>query len=237
MFAVIQVFRDVALLSRVRAEIKGAITATEPNIQFDLDKLLQSPLLLSIYCETLRLNVDAYVMRYTDRADLHIENWTFPKESVVLTATTPAHTDETFWNTGPAGAHRVDQFWAERFLVYPGDSQSGPVKASNTTIANDEVALRCRDETVAYQSGKPVFSTAGTAGHYLPFGGGERICPGRHLAKRGIIATCALMVTMFDIDIRATEADIRPDPAYSGFGSQRPAKPVPFRIRKRDSGS
>ncbi|KAI4234769.1 MAG: hypothetical protein L6R40_006648 [Gallowayella cf. fulva] len=236
MFATAHIFSDPSLLSNIRTELKGAIVADEPELRFDLTKLLQLPLLRSVYCETLRLNVDAYIMRYTDRADLHIGEWTFPKDSVVLTTTGPPHTDETVWNSGRSAEHPIEQFWAERFLVYPGDVYSGPIKATRVPGTTSKHLSGCNKEAVAHQPGKARFSTAGTAGHWIPYGGGERICPGRHLAKRGILTTCALMVTMFDIEIRAPKTALRADPAYSGFGSQRPAKEVPFRIRRRQNG-
>ena len=50
------------------------------------------------------------------------------------------------------------------------------------------------------KSGKPVFSTANTAGTFFPFGGGAQICPGRVFAKREVFAAVAAFLLEFDVD-------------------------------------
>ncbi|KAL8994872.1 MAG: hypothetical protein Q9169_005270 [Polycauliona sp. 2 TL-2023] len=239
MWGTLHIFRNPDLLRRVRTEIAQVVnghpvTSVE---QLNVEKLMQTPLLQSIYCETLRLNVDVYVLRYPDHEDLRIGEWVFPKESVVLASTRVAHTDETVWNTGSSGEYPLDEFWADRFLVHPSHGRSGPIKGGRPSKATPAPSSECvSDRTAATAaSAAPRFSMEGTAGHWFPFGGGDRICPGRHFAKRGFMAACALMVTMFDIEICATDTDLIFDPAYCGLGSQRPAKPVAFKIRRRRS--
>ena len=50
------------------------------------------------------------------------------------------------------------------------------------------------------KSGKPVFSTANTAGTFFPFGGGAQICPGRVFAKQEVFAAVAAFLLEFDVD-------------------------------------
>lgn len=250
-----ETFRDPSLLHRVRSELKSTFDAAAiSRVEFDVDKLLKSPLLQSIYSETLRLRIQMYIMRYTDRNELRLHQWIFPKNSVVLVSTTTAQTDKEFWNTGKENNHPVDKFWADRFLVYPNDSYSGPCSrkaAAAQNSANNEKQWKSSSNlaSVATESeplgattpaidNQPQFSLSGTNGHFIPYGGGPRICPGRHFAKRGIISACAIMATMFDVEILlpldgVDGKEFRMNSSFHGLGGQPPAGKVPFRIRKR----
>lgn len=241
MWATLEIFRDPALLSEVRSLLKSSFDATAfSEIRFDVEKLLKLPLLQSIYSETLRLRVQAYMMRYTDREDLQINEWLFPKQNVILISTVPAHTDKTFWNTGRDNAHPVDDFWAHRFLVYPHDPSSGPCKNTPAVASPKAQPITSRAPTEASSppltSPAPKFSMSGTAGHWIPYGGGPRVCPGRHFANRGIVTACAIMVSMFDVEILADEKALGMNEAFYGLGGQRPIGKVPFRIRRRVEG-
>jgi cytochrome P450 len=81
--------------------------------------------------------------------------------------------------------------------------------------------------------GEARFVTSGMANFYIPFGVGERICPGQFLAKRLIMAFCAEIVFHYDIEILSMEKKVKMDPNYFGLGTERPARKIPFRIRKR----
>ena len=151
---------------------------------------------------------------------MKINEWILPKGEIVLIATTPAHMDEKIWNTGRANAYPLNRFWAERFLVYPGDPTSGPTKVSYQR--NFEVR----------KGEEPRFSLDDLGGSWIPYGGGFRACPGRHFAKREILMTLAIMVTLFDIDVDGSKA-LQTDPRANGLGAQRPKNKIPFRIRKR----
>ena len=228
-----ETFRDPTLLSRVRSVLKASFNATEIyNVQFDIDKLLKAPLLQSIYSETLRLRIQMYIMRYTDRDELRLNQWLFPKKSIVLVSTVPAQMDESVWNTGTDGAHPVNRFWADRFLVYPGDPGSGPCNKVAARLTLETSSPQTAAPSVAKPEA-PKFSLSGTAGHFIPYGGGPRICPGRHFAKRGIVSACAIMAAMYDIEILADEKALEMDPAFHGLEGQHPIGKVPFRIRRR----
>ncbi|KAL8732665.1 MAG: hypothetical protein Q9166_002641 [cf. Caloplaca sp. 2 TL-2023] len=186
----------------------GAIWA---ELRFDIDKLTKNDLLQSIYAEALRLRIAAFIMRSPEREDMKINEWVFPKDEIALVATTPAHMDETVWNTGHMNEHPTNTFWAERFLVCPGDPTSGPRK----NLTGDQKVSEKK------QSGRPYFSLDGLAGSWIPYGGGFRACPSRTFAKREILMTLAVMVTLFDIEVDGSKAQ-QTDPRQSGLGAQRP---------------
>ena len=153
---------------------------------------------------------------------MRVNEWMLPKGEIVLIATTPAHMDKEVWNTGKASEYPLNRFWADRFLVYPGDPESGPRRRSYTEASKD------------LERGEPHFSLDDLGGSWIPYGGGFRACPGRHFAKREILMTLAIMVTLFDIDVDGSKA-LQTDPRANGLGAQRPKNQIPFRIRKRET--
>lgn len=229
MWSILEIFKDPVLLARVRSELNATFdSAALSDVAFDSDKLRELPLLHSVYAEVLRLRIWAYVPRYTARADLEINGWRFPKNSFILASTVPAHQDPTFWNTRD-GAHPVHKFWADRFLAYPNDPQSGPQRKTGPTPRKP---VRDASESTT-GAGPSRFTTLGTTGSWFPYGGGPRVCPGRFFAKRAIITASAIMATMFDIEILADEKALGMDLRYYGLGGQHPVGEVPFKIRRR----
>ncbi|KAH6653321.1 cytochrome P450 [Truncatella angustata] len=80
----------------------------------------------------------------------------------------------------------------------------------------------------------PEFSTEGLAGLWIPFGGGERMCPGRHLAKLEMILTYAYLFSKYDIELGSVGAkDVQCDMKFAPFGALPPNRKVPFRIRRK----
>jgi cytochrome P450 len=129
--------------------------------------------------------------------------------------------DETVWNQGtPQDAHSVEEFWPERFIVYPDAPHSGPVLKYT--------------ERQAEKVESPKFTLDGTAGSWLPYGGGARMCPGRHYAKAEMIMMTAMFLTAFDIEL-LTDKDscIQHDLNYFMFGVMHPLGKIPARIRRR----
>lgn len=224
---ILEVFRRPLLLLRVRSEVESClIQSSTAEIAFDITKLCNNPLLQSIYAETLRLRVWHFAIRSPDRGDLTVGDWLFPKNKLIAISSYTAHMDKTTWNTGSdEDPHPIEDFWADRFLIYPGDSTSGPLKTSS--MPPDE---RQKSES---QDG-PRFSTEGLAGIWIPYGGGQRICPGRHFAKQEIIVTCAMMSIMFDVELDAPGGSIpESDMRGFGFGAMKPKGRAPCRIRRR----
>ncbi|KAI1825086.1 cytochrome P450 [Xylaria intraflava] len=216
-WAIFDIYRDPELLASVRAEVDGcAVKDADGRIRFDIDQLLRLPVLQAVYAETLRLRMHFYIIRMSDRVDLNIQDWIIPRKKVVAIMTTVAHMDTKAWSTGVNGEHPVDQFWVGRFLTYP--EKSGGVPGG--------------------QASSPTFSTKGLEGSWIPYGGGPRQCPGRHFAKRQILLTIALMVSLFDCEILGDGKDVQGDFTLNGFGGgvSHPAGKVPMRIRRRVDG-
>ena len=248
-WANLEIFRDSALLSQIRHDLPSSLDSpAQSSFHFNIDKLVRQPLLQSVYAETLRLRVHVYMTRCPERKSLEINGWTFPKDKVVLVSSTPAHLDESAWNCGRNGSKPLHQFWAERFLIYPNDPHSGPqrripprdpptprppeAKAQANASANPK-PINETEEANDHHHPAPEFSLRGMSGSWIPYGGGPRACPGRHFAKREIMTTCALMASMFDVEILADDEALEMNAADYGLGTLRPVGKVPFRIRRR----
>ncbi|CAN8104712.1 unnamed protein product [Discula destructiva] len=208
-WAIFNLYRDPELLAKVRTEVDAcALKDANGHVRFDIDQLLHLPVLQAVYAETLRLRMHFYIIRMPDRVDVKIQDWVIPKGKVIVTSTTVAHMNADVWRTGVNNEHPVDQFWVGRFLEYaPGASAS------------------------------PKFSTKGLEGSWIPYGGGPRQCPGRHFAKRQILLTIALWVSLCDCEISAVGKDVKEDFTVNGFGSgmSHPAGKVPMRMRRRET--
>ena len=220
------VFRDNDVLTRVRADVEEALgPSVGTGDGIDVERLKCRPLLQSVYAESLRLNSTIYCSRYTGDQEVQVNEWTFPKNSILLIPTHSAHQDDTIWNT-KHGQFPLDKFWADRFLVYPGDLSSGPGLKSYAMTRLQYSSADCVS---------PVFTTEGVGGSYFPYGSGARVCPGRFFAKDVMLVALALMVQSYDLEFITKSDDWRPrlDPMYHGFGGQFPLDKLPFRIRKR----
>lgn len=85
----------------------------------------------------------------------------------------------------------------------------------------------------ADQGVEPVFSLEGVAGCWLPFGGGQRMCPGRHFAKSEMLGTFAMLLSDYDLELSGDMDGIRPDMRWYPTGTLPPMGKVPFRIRRK----
>jgi cytochrome P450 len=161
-----------------------------------------------------------YIIRMSETVDINIRDWVIPRRKVIVTPTTVAHMDSKAWSTGLVNEHPVDQFWVGRFLKYPSESPPGNTQPREPASS-------------------PTFSTKELEGSWIPYGGGPRQCPGRHFAKRQILLTTALIVSLFDCEILKDGKDMQEEFTLKGFGSgvSHPAGKVPMRMRRRDRGS
>ncbi|PHH89635.1 hypothetical protein CDD83_5619 [Cordyceps sp. RAO-2017] len=66
----------------------------------DLRALSSSPLLSSIYAETLRLHVKSFTVVSSPVEDITLGKNMLPKYCIGLVNSHISHTDEQFWNTG-----------------------------------------------------------------------------------------------------------------------------------------
>lgn len=170
--ATLHIIKEPGLLERVRDEVNTTI-GQRPVGFADVKDLAQSPLLLSIYAETLRLYVKVFFFCTSPQVDLDLGKWRLPRGKIGVLNTEINHMDEGFWNT-KNGLHPATEFWAERFLVDPLDPSSGPIKPECRERGS---SVKVRDE--ARGAKKPFFSMEGLEGAWLPYGGR---CPSLYLS-------------------------------------------------------
>ncbi|KAJ5715984.1 uncharacterized protein N7483_013165 [Penicillium malachiteum] len=209
-WTVIEIFQDPSLIERVRDEVKPCENGDSETI-FDIDKLLQSPLL---HASTKEIQPE-----HTGLAH--------PHGKTLLMSSTPAHMDTEAWNTGVNNEHPLDSFWAERFIKVANDEQSGPKKCTRQTASTSA------DSKCSHDTSNSIFAIDDVEGSWIPYGGGPRMCPGRHFAKREIILTMAMMVTMFDCDVLKNVRSLKMDMRGFGFGTLNAVGKVPVRMRRR----
>ncbi|POS69548.1 hypothetical protein DHEL01_v212058 [Diaporthe helianthi] len=118
----------------------------------------------------------------------------------------------------------LEEFDAERFLVEPDwncpgvSSQAGAKRFGN--------------------GGQRRFSTDGLTGLWVPYGGGDHTCPGRHLAKQQMLVTFAMLLSEFEMEFSADSkavVNVKPDMKFAPFGSLPPTGPAGFRFRRRQA--
>lgn len=187
----------------------------------------------SVYAETLRLRVAVLITRAPDFSDFQLGEWTLQKGEMIGMSSRTAALNHQLWNAGTShDPHPLDEFWANRFLVLPGDTSSGPLRDGRSHQVRNENSTS--DSLAAQSTSEPKFSIDGLAGGWIPFGGGQRMCPGRHFAKQEIIGTFAMLLDMFDIELQmpkgwAPVMDMR----YFPLGGLPIKGAVGFRIRTR----
>ncbi|RAL08033.1 cytochrome P450 [Aspergillus homomorphus CBS 101889] len=217
------IFHDSTLARELRSRLQECIRPDTDGVQCNMEKLAKEPLLLSMYAETLRFGVQIHVPRCSPHQPLNLADKIIPANKLLLINTALAHTDEEVWNTRD-GQYPLNTFWAQRFLVDPADPRSGPLKPSR-------FAKQLR--TAHPDSSREEFSVQGLEGIWIPYGGGQHACPGRLLAKRVMLLTSAMLVTMFDVELLAPESALQFQSSRFGFGVRKPVAQVPFRIRRR----
>lgn len=225
MMTAFHIFEDEGLLSRIRSSIHD-ITRNDATTGFQvaMDKLLSKDLLQSVYAETLRRYTQSYITRCSAHECVPVGHWWLPRNEVSIVSSYVAHMNTELWNT-QQGNHPVDSFWAERFILDPSDDASGPLSPEY----KDAVATAGEKCSASGAQGAH-FSTKGLNGAWVPYGGGFSACPGRLLAKRIILFTCALLATEYDIDVRSRGFEM--DSSTFGLGTQKPKTPVAFAIRR-----
>jgi cytochrome P450 len=224
---ILEVVQRPKLLEQVRAEIAPYVQATSSTgpLNIDIDGLCQQPLVQSIYAEVLRMHNGTVVARFPQTDNFSIGGWKFPKDQPIMVSTYDTARSPHVWNQGTSeDPHPVDDFWPERFIVDPKDHSSGPVLPS----VHGETEKPSSDG-----SQEPRFSLDGTVGSWVPYGGGTRMCPGRHFAKKELIVSMAMFLTEFDMELMPRDGLVQNDKKYFMFGVMHPMGPLPARVRRR----
>lgn len=229
---ILEILQRPATLRQVRKEIAPFITrdpADPAEMIVDTEGLCSQLLLQSIYAEVLRIHTGTVISRVPQTEKFVIDGWHYRKGEGLIISTYDTARDPRVWNEGSAENPRaLDSFWPERFIKDPRDPFSGPLKSDSSRAAvNDKSAEKDADAA-------PKFTMEGTEGSWNPYGGGTRMCPGRHFAKREMIVSAAMFLTAFDIELTNTDAPVEDDRRYYMFGVMHPKGPIPGRIRRRD---
>ncbi|KAK6948149.1 hypothetical protein Daesc_009913 [Daldinia eschscholtzii] len=223
---IVEAMRRPKLLSQLLADV-SASTSSETG-KINIQELCNQPLTQSVHAEILRLYIAIFTLRHGETGSINFSGYKLEKEDLgIIYSRTGALDEEAWTRSGRPPTRPLDQFDAERFLV---DSNS-PLWTNPTEGERDNAA-----ENGPLHPEKLQFSMAGLAGIWLPFGGGDRMCPGRHYAKAEMTITLALLFNKFDLELMVEDtSNVRPNMKFAPFGSLPPTCGLPFRIRRKAS--
>jgi len=211
--------------ARVRTEIASTSDPSHPEpLKVDMPKLLSNALLQSIYSEELRLRNAVMIQRTTLADTVMIGDYRFPKGDMIIASSWHEARDRSIWNEGSESSfHSVEDFWADRFIFYPNDASSGPGKAP----------LKKSRLTTAKDVEKPQFSAEPVTGSFIPYGGGQKICPGRFYAKQEAIGSVALFLKAYDVELEPGQGLPEPNMEFFPFGVVQPTRAFRAKMRRR----
>ncbi|KAK3305828.1 cytochrome P450 [Chaetomium strumarium] len=247
LWTTLHILQSDNLKHRIITEMDSAFepgsTALQPH---SLSDLCAGPLLNSVFRETLRLRQLGPVARVPKTPGyLLAGKWKTEPRTPILSVSWLAGRDETFWNTGatlPDGRqeHPLEAFWAERFLSYPDDPLSGPMRPPNKNNPNraDKGAAAGgppNKERTPEDDKRATLVSSGLEGHFYPFGGGSYRCPGEMFARRLNMGTNALLLRMLDIELVDPLGAREVSSLYDRYplGDHRFDRPVPIRVRRK----
>lgn len=213
------------VLAQSRDIINNSMDSSFGKSALSMSKLCASPLLQSIYSEELRVRTGLFIQRVPIVSNFKIGSWLFPKGEMIVASSWHEHRNTNVWNEGPVKGefHSVEDFWAERFLVFPDDPSSGPAKPTKDAKSKPPTG---DTET------QPKYTNESVTGSYIPYGGGQKICPGRFYAKQEAIGAMAMFLLKFDIELMSNEQP-QPNHKYFAFGVIPPLGKFPARMRRR----
>ncbi|KAI1312744.1 cytochrome P450 [Xylaria venustula] len=217
---ILEALKDPILLKQMMSEVAPCLLPTSKEIQ--ITKLGSQPLLQSVYAEVLRLYVAIAMSRTNELDDFEFSGYRIKKNHPIMIFSRPPAMNEEAWATaGRSSAKPLSTFDAERFLVgsYPSrrcQSEDVPQLGSDTSAS------------------QRTFSLDGLVGCWIPYGGGQRMCPGGHFAKVEMLTTFALLFSEYDIELGDTDvSQVKPDLRWFPVGALPPTSKVPFRMREK----
>ncbi|XXH01840.1 hypothetical protein Hte_008202 [Hypoxylon texense] len=213
---IFEALKDQDLQQRMIAEIQTCLPPDAPDVGRNIASLMDQPLLQSAYAETLRLRVAIALPRTCEHSDFNLSGHRIKKDKLLIVLTWPVPEDEAAWvqSGRPPSKKGVDEFWADRYLIPKQTTKDG----------------NCgKDGSSNYE-----FSLRGLSGRFMPYGGGQHLCPGRHYAKSQLIGTLAFFFSQYELELlQPTQSNkVQPDMRWFPSGSLPPNRRVPFRIKR-----
>ncbi|KAK3679793.1 hypothetical protein LTR78_000169 [Recurvomyces mirabilis] len=225
------ILSDPTLLSDIRVEVERCIT-TDPSTNthtLSISALrAKAPLLWSCMRETMRIaatmNINRYITQDTEIVNHTTgESFVLRKGGVVTVAANVLHFRPEIWGQD------VAEFRPRRFLSQHG----GGVKVDG--VAGGEFEGKGKvlhDPAATFRDGNGKLHP----GAFRTFGGGNNICPGRHLAANEILAIIGLFVAGFEVSM--VDGSPYVGPPYEKMkviaGVHKPAHDVEVCVRRRE---
>ncbi|CDM29517.1 hypothetical protein DTO013E5_5153 [Penicillium roqueforti] len=216
-WAMIELIKDRTLFEAVRTEAMEAyITDTNTGAKrIDAQKLINLPLLQSLYIEIMRLHVSFNVTRKVMQP-IQVDGYMIEKGALLQTCSQIAHYEDAVWATSE---HPASEFWAWRHVQY----------------------VDSRDDSTGETTRQAQFAMKGRPSSFFPYGGGYVMCPGRHFAKQEIILAIAVLVTKFDIEFdewldstgKSSDRPAQDDSRFAGFIAMSPDREMRMRWKRR----
>jgi cytochrome P450 len=172
----------------------------------DIPKFSTKPLLQSTYAEVLRLCVTTTTTRTNEDANFKLG----PDYTIDKDMTMTIFSSVTAYNRQAWGAARPESIAKPLEEFWPERFLRRNKKEAN-------------------------FSLEGLTECWMPYGGGQRMCPGRHFAKNVLIGTLGLLLRLFEcelVDVQQAER-VKPDTKWVPYGTLPPTKKVAVRLRRR----
>lgn len=225
--------KDPSLHEAMMAEASASLPPGSAAASLDIVKFKSLPLMQSCYAEVLRLRLAIAMSRVSELDDFQLDSKLTIKRNhpLVIFSRPLALNDESWTLAGRPQSIPLEEFHARRFLV-SGKSNDDTGNGS-TPQAPQPHPTRPLGPS---QEARLQYSLDGLESCWVPYGGGQRKCPGRHFAKNEILGTFAILCTQYDIELLRNDLDsVKPDLRWFPMGALPPSSKVPFRIRKKAS--
>ncbi|KAI1810303.1 hypothetical protein GGS20DRAFT_208003 [Poronia punctata] len=189
-----KVLKDRHLLDALLTEISESMVNFREGLVL-IPTLTGKSLMQSVYAEILRLYSASGVVRQVQQDNVQFAGYSTPtpRHSYIVAYGRAMAFDNTSWfRAGRQLNKPLEEFDPKRFLVDSDWTRPQPTQESR------EILKQRESKTVTPSKEKLAgrhFSMDGLLGFWIPYGGGENICPGRHFAKHKIMLTFAALLT------------------------------------------